>query len=444
MSARKAAGPAARREPALPGPVAAVRPVAVEGPGPLEVALGEALAEALAERDAARAELAAAESRRALLEAAVESLDVGVLVAGPDGRIALVNRTARRWHGTEADAPDAAVPAPERCHVYEVDGVTRLSARRSPLHRALHDGEVSGQEVVIAPPDAPTTTVVCSGRALTGPDGTVLGAAVTLTDVTVDRAREEALRAAHDRLSERGEELDETVRELTRSNADLEEFAAVASHDLSSPLRAVAGYLELLGEVHGHSLDERANEWIDAALRGTLRMQELITALLAHAHAGASEHPRELTEVREVLDQAVLDLRGRLRGTGARVVSDGLPQVHCNPVLLQQLLRHLIGNALDHRSPQHPCRIKVSAELSEDRWVFSVADNGMGIPPGERERLFSLSAMLEQAARTGQGIGLATCQRIVERHGGRIWAEDGASGGTVIRFTIPQRQPGRN
>ncbi|GAB7191670.1 hypothetical protein NUM3379_23780 [Kineococcus sp. NUM-3379] len=394
---------------------------------------GASAAELRRELHAERAARREAELGRELAEAALEALDVGVLVTGPDGRVRAANRTARQWSATAA-ATAAPAGAGARRPVHR--------ALREPLHRVLHEGPVSGEEVVLSTAEGPATVAVCSGRALSRADGTPLGAVLALTDVTVDRAREAALRAAHDQLSERGHQLAGAVKELQRSNTDLERFAALASHDLTSPLQSVAGYLDLLADAGDDRLDEQAREWLDAALRGVRRMQDLTSALLSYAHVGAAPTRRELVEFREVLDDAVLDLHGRIRAAGARVVSDGLPRVYCDPVLLQQLLRHLLSSALRYRSPQRSCRIRVSAELSEDRWVFTVADNGDGIPPADRDRVFDVFASLEAGGTARPGIGLATCRRIVERHGGRIWAAGEPGGGTSVHFTLPQRHAG--
>ena len=405
----------------------------------------EARAEAEDARDVARAAWSEAEARWELSEAVLETIDVGVLVADPGGELTSLNRAAREWHGEAGAAGASPTEVIGRYDLHDADG-TPLPLQRTPMYRALHGEVVAAAEVVVSSADRSPMTVVCSGRPLHRGDGRPLGAVVAMTDVSAARAREAALRTAHEQLREREHQLDRAVRDLQRSNADLEQFAAVASHDLKSPLQVVAGYVEMLGEVYGEQLDEQATAWISTALKGVERMQGLINALLSYARAGASQITRKRTDLRGVLDQAVLDLRTSIREADARITSADLPQLHCDPVLLRQLLQNLVGNAVKYRHPDRPCRIEVSARsttgdgTSDGAWVLTVADNGRGIPADKREEVFTMFAMVDPSARTGHGIGLATCQRIVERHGGRIWAEESATGGTAVCFTLPQRQ----
>ncbi|GAA4960616.1 ATP-binding protein [Kineococcus glutinatus] len=252
-------------------------------------------------------------------------------------------------------------------------------------------------------------------------------------------AREAALAEAHAELAERSAELAERSAELERSNAELAQFAGVASHDLNSPLTVIAGYVEMLGEVYGEALGEQGRDWVATALKGTTRMKELIEALLAYSGAGSARCRRERTDLRTVFDQAVLDLQAAIGAAGAQVRATSLPVLHGDPVLLRQLLQNLIANAVKYRSPQRPCQVGVSATPGADGWAVAVADNGIGIPPEQREAVFAMFAQVDPTARSGHGIGLATCQRIVERHGGRIWVEETPGGGTTVRFTLPQR-----
>ena len=397
-----------------------------------EAAEQHALAEE--QRDLAEQAMAESEARGELNEAILDTVDVGIAVATPDGHLAALNRTALQWHGLPATtALDSAEHAVVHS-VYAVDGVTPLLTGDTPLARALRDGSVEDVEVVIAPAGEPPRTVVCSGRTLGSADGAPLGAVVVMTDVTASRAREAALSDAHAQLAERSTELE-------RSNTELAQFAGVASHDLNSPLTVIAGYVEMLGEVYGEALGEQGREWVATALNGTTRMKELIEALLAYSHAGAARCQRERVDLRLVHDQAVLDLRAAVQAAGAKVSAASLPVLCGDPVLLRQLLQNLIGNAIKYRSPQRPCRIGVSAHLDGEEWTVVVADNGLGIPAEQREAVFAMFAQVDRAARTGHGIGLATCQRIVERHGGRIWVEETPGGGATVRFTMPQRTP---
>ena len=223
--------------------------------------------------------------------------------------------------------------------------------------------------------------------------------------------------------------------ELQRSNVELEQFAGVVSHDLAAPLGVVSGYLELLGDLYGEQ--EQALSWVGSATRAVDRMQGLINALLTYARAGSGPCRMEKAPLGDVIDQALMDLRGPIKDASATVsVPAGLPDVPCDPTLIRQLLQNLIGNAIKYRDPNRPCRVEVTAELIGGEWHVAVADNGLGIPPEHRRRVFDMFARMEPGTRNGHGVGLSTCQRIAERHGGRIWADGTPGGGTTITFTL--------
>ncbi|AGZ43068.1 sensor histidine kinase [Actinoplanes friuliensis] len=370
-------------------------------------------------------ELAAeAEARQQFTDAVLETIDVAVVAADPAGHLALFNRAARDWHGLDADPSVAPGDLPDTYRLFRTDGVTPLPGDEVPLMRALHGGAVSGAEMVIRSPGGQARHVVAGGRALTAADGSVAGAVVAMSDVTADRAQRHALEQAH--------------AELLRSNGELEQFAAVVGHDLAAPLGVVNGYLELLGDDYDAVLDDRARKWINSATRAVARMQGLIEAMITYARAGSEPCRRQLADLGDVVDQALMDLRDRVRESGATITVPALPTLACDPTLLRQLLQNLIGNGIKYRDPGRPCHIGVGAELRDDEWLVTVTDNGLGIPADQRRRVFEMFARADPHHRAGHGIGLSTCQRIVERHGGRIWAGAAPGGtGTTISFTLP-------
>ena len=397
------------------------------------------LATRVAQRSAAAAEeqRALAEERRALLDllyaestsrgdlvdAVLDTVEVAVVACDGEGRVILFNRAARDWHGGYPDPEVDAEGNGERYGLYDVDGLTVLSPDRVPLHRALAGQAVEDEEMILAPPGMPRRTVLSSGRALTSVDGQVMGAVVAMSDVTDDRRRR---------------------AELQRSNTDLEHFAASASHDLAAPLAVVGGYLELVADECADVLDARALGWVETSRRGVARMQSLISALLAYARAGGAELRVEAVESSMVAGLALADLEASVVEAGAEVVLRELPPVLADPVLVRQLLQNLVSNALRHRRADRPCRVVLSAVRAGSWWIFAVADNGPGIAPSAREEVFDVFATGAKAAATpgarasgGHGIGLATCRRTVERHGGRIWVEPTRGGGATLRFTLP-------
>ncbi|GIH97393.1 ATP-binding protein [Planobispora siamensis] len=244
--------------------------------------------------------------------------------------------------------------------------------------------------------------------------------------------RQRQLQVAHHQVMER-------TTELERSNTELQRFAAVASHDLRAPLAVVNGYLQQLEETYGVQFDGRAKKWIATAIAGTGRMTALIDSLLAYAQAGATHIVADETDLQEIFELAVADLKTAITATGAEVRSHGrLPLVQGDPVLLRQLLQNLISNAIKFRHPDRPARVTCSAERTDGTWTVAVADTGMGIPAERRASAFGMFERLGASRATpGHGIGLATCQRIVERHGGRIWIDETPGGGATIRFTLP-------
>jgi signal transduction histidine kinase len=239
------------------------------------------------------------------------------------------------------------------------------------------------------------------------------------------------LEAAHRELSERR-------RELERSNAELAEFAAVASHDLRSPLAAIDGYLALLVDVYGDDIPARGRDWVGVARTAVARMLNLTESLLTYARAGASSCERQQVDLATVVDSVLLDLVRELRAADANVhVQRPGATVEADPVLLRQLLQNLVANAVKHREPGRECRIDVSAEAEPGGWVVAVADQGRGVPPEDRERVFGMFTRLDGAPTGGSGIGLATCTRIVEQHRGRIWIDETPGGGATVRFFLP-------
>ena len=223
---------------------------------------------------------------------------------------------------------------------------------------------------------------------------------------------------------------------LRRSNRDLEQFAYVASHDLQEPLRMVSGYLELVDERYGDRLDEDAREFIDYAVDGALRMKKMIADLLDYSRVNTRGEEPAPVDGGEALDEALASLRTLAEDEGARITSGELPPVLADEGQLVRVFQNLIMNAIRHGS--EGVQIEVTAERAGDRWRFSVADDGPGIPPEQHERIFEIFESLERPdGRESTGIGLAICRRIVERHGGWIWVESEPDEGATFHFTMP-------
>jgi PAS domain S-box-containing protein len=234
-------------------------------------------------------------------------------------------------------------------------------------------------------------------------------------------------------------ELKQANQALERSNADLEQFAYAASHDLQEPLRMVAIYTQLLKEEYGSSLDDQAKLWIDFAVNGAQRMSSLLKALLSYSRVTSSvPEDSKPGDTSCALKTALLNLGSVIEQTGAEITAGSLPRVPVPEVHLAQLFQNLVANAIKYARPGVRPRIEISAErASSGHWLFAVRDNGIGIDEKYLSQIFGVFKRLHGQSVEGTGIGLALCQKIVERAGGHIWAESQPGQGSTFFFTLP-------
>ncbi|MEA2154970.1 MAG: hypothetical protein QOE11_1110 [Solirubrobacteraceae bacterium] len=231
--------------------------------------------------------------------------------------------------------------------------------------------------------------------------------------------------------------LTEGAADLERSNAELEQFAYVVSHDLQEPLRKIAGFCELLGERYGDKLDDRAGTYIRFAVDGARRMQRMIDDLLALSRIGRSAPALEPTDLGALAARARSALSGPIAEAGAEVEIGALPTVPADPAQLAIVFEQLLSNAVAYRSEAAP-QIRIEAREEGADWVVCVADNGIGIAPESAERAFAIFGRLQpRSSHEGSGTGLALCRKIVEKHGGRIWLDSEHRPGTRVCFTLP-------
>jgi PAS domain S-box-containing protein len=348
----------------------------------------------------------------------VEQLADGLVVVDERGSIEMVNLAAERMFGYTRDElhgqavevllPEQLRPAHARHRGgYMKEPAPRTMGKGMDLHGRRKDGSEFPLAISLSP-------LEIEGGALV---------AAAFTDMTERKAAEDHLRMALD--------------ELTRSNSELEQFAYVASHDLQEPLRMVSNYTQLLGRRYGDKLDDAAREFIDYAVDGATRMQQLINDLLAFSRVGTRGREFTPTDGDAVLERTLVSLSPAIQEAGATVTHDPLPTVEADDVQLGQVFQNLIVNAIKFRNAAPP-KVHVSAKRQGENWVFSVADNGIGIDPEYAERVFVIFQRLHgREEYPGTGIGLAVCKKVVERHGGRIWAEAAPGGGSVFSFTMP-------
>jgi signal transduction histidine kinase len=252
---------------------------------------------------------------------------------------------------------------------------------------------------------------------------------------SVRRALEEKRLRQQRRQSE--EALAQKVAELARSNAELEQFAYVASHDLQEPLRMIANYTQLLAERYRGKLDEQADKYINYSVDGAVRLQTLIQDLLKFSRVGRAEIEPRTTDCRAVVEQALKNLQAVIEESGAVVKWNGLPMVIADLSQLIQVFQNLIANAIKFHGVEKPV-IQIDAEKKDQEWVLRVSDNGIGIPVESWQEIFVIFRRLHTRTEyAGNGIGLSICKKIIERHGGKIWIEAQATPGSCFKFTLP-------
>ncbi len=252
--------------------------------------------------------------------------------------------------------------------------------------------------------------------------GELVGAVVVFQDITERKNAERELR--------------ETLRELARSNRELEQFAYVVSHDLQEPLRMVQSYVELLRRRYGDRLEDDAQEFLDFALSGARRMQRMVEDLLRYSRLDSRGGEMAPTDLDEVMQEVEANLRTAIEESGAEIRAEKLPTVVADRSQMVQLLQNLISNAIKFRGDDAPL-VEIRSVRQNGHYLISVSDNGIGIPAEQVERVFAIFQRLHSQDRyPGTGIGLAICRKIVERHGGRIWVESEPGEGTTFFFTL--------
>ena len=370
------------------------------------------------------------EEMRERLGAVVESSDDAIISNTLNGIVTAWNSGAERLFGyTSADAlgkpMDRLLPL-ERANE-ESDILARIARGEHFTHFETLRVRKDGQRVDISATISPVKDS----------SGAIAGVATIARDITQRKASELERRQAEEDLARK-------VDELARSNAELEQFAYIASHDLQEPLRMVAAYTQLLGERYRGRLDENADKFIGYACEGALRMQTLVRDLLAFSRIGRSDAACVRVDCGAAMAE-VLQSLGPAIGESAAVVTHGaLPVVWADRSQVTQVLQNLIGNAIKFRGKEAPA-ISVQAEKAGEQWLFSVSDNGIGIAPEYRENIFVVFQRLHTRTEyPGNGIGLAICRKIVERGGGKIWVEAQAGHGSTFRFTLPCAGPAEN
>jgi PAS domain S-box-containing protein len=354
-----------------------------------------------------------------MFRAAIESAPNGVVIIDGSGAIVLVNRETERLFGYAraellGQSIETLVPGRFRSNhpQYRADFLSHPSTRLMGAGRDLHGLRKNGTEIPVEIGLTPIET-----------DAGLFVLSI-IVDISERKMAEEALR--------------KSAEELKRSNAELEQFAYVASHDLQEPLRMVIGFLQLLEQRYKEQLDEKAKTYIEHAVSGASRMLQLINDLLEYSRVQHKGVRLEIVDLNKCLDSATANLQSRLQESGAIVKREDLPRVHGDRTQLTQLFQNLLGNAIKFQRKEIPPEIKINCRRSGGQWSFSMSDNGIGIGAEYRDKIFLIFQRLHsQKEYPGTGIGLAICKKIVEQHGGQIWVESPPGTGSVFCFTLP-------
>ena len=359
-----------------------------------------------------------AERAALLLSAIVDSSEDAIISKDLTGIITSWNKSAERMFGYTAEEaighPVAQLLIPSDRQDEEPDILARLRRGERMEHfetiRKRKDGTLIEISLTISP--------------VKDAHGTIIGASKIARDISEQVRYQKELRQSNESLS--------------RSNADLEQFAYSASHDLQEPLRMVSAYTEMLRRKFGDQLGSPGDEYIGFVLEGANRMEKLLRDLRTYAYAStADDGPAPVVNPENALQRSITNLRSVIEESGAEITFDPLPAVRLHEFQLDQLFQNLIGNAVHYRGSESP-KIHVGADIDGDSHRFFIRDNGIGIDPEYKEQIFGIFKRLHTSSEySGTGMGLAICQRVVERAGGKIWVESQSGRGSTFYFTLP-------
>lgn len=359
------------------------------------------------------------EKAEELFRKLIESAPDAMVIVDRGGRIMLVNVQTERFFGYRSDelvGQPVEVLVPERFRMRHVE--YRAGYLDAPLPRPMG----SGRDLYGRRQDGTEFPVEISLSPLETPEGLIVLSSIR--DISQRRAAEEGRRQA--------------IADLARSNAELEQFAYVASHDLQEPLRMVSAYVQLFEKRYKGQIDERADKYIHYAVDGAKRMESLIGALLDYSRAGRAELQLQPIATATVLHRVLGTLQQVIDESHATVTHDALPVIRSDETQLARVFQNLVSNALKFRRPGVVPHVHVAAERKGDTFVFSVCDNGIGIDSAYADRIFVIFQRLHARSEfPGTGIGLAICKKVIERLGGKIWFESEVGKGTTFFFTLP-------
>jgi PAS domain S-box-containing protein len=394
---------------------------------PLKNATGQTIGAAVTLRD--ETERNRAEEIRNRLAAIVASSDDAIIAQDLNGVILSWNAGAERLYGysaAEAEGKNVSMLVP-------ADHPNEMPAIRERIRMGEHIEHV---ETVRVRKDGSRLDVSFTISPLRDQSGSVVGASAITRDISERKRADEEIRELNAGLEQR---IAERTADLAASNRELEAFTYSVSHDLRAPLRAINGFVQIVLREEAAQLNPQAQRYLDRVAHGARQMGQLIDDLLAFSRLGRTPLHKRLAPAAEVVARAVEQLRPQMEGRTVELTIGDLPSCACEPALLEQVFINLIGNALKYSREREPARIEVSASLdpASGDTVFAVGDNGVGFDMQYANKLFGVFQRLHRAEDyEGTGVGLAIVQRIVQRHGGRVWAQSEPEKGATFYFTL--------
>ncbi|MFZ0418870.1 MAG: PAS domain S-box protein [Candidatus Sulfotelmatobacter sp.] len=375
----------------------------------------------------------ALESQSLMLQSVLDSMAEGLVAADEQGKFILWNPAATRIVGMGAEN----VPAGEwNAHygAYLPDTVTPLPSEQNPLSRAIQ-GEVSTAEIFLRNPELEAGAwIEISGSPLKDGNGALRGGVVAFRDITQRRADEREIRKLNEELEER---VVQRTAQLQAANQELEAFTYSVSHDLRAPLRHIGGFSKILSEDFGPGMPPEAQNHLKRIEDGVHRMGLLVDELLNLARVGRHALLLQTTDLNSVIEEVVSLLQPETQGRAVTWKIASLPSGQCDPILIRQVFQNVVANALKFTRTRERAVIEISQRQEDGEMVVAISDNGVGFDMKYKDKLFGVFQRLHRAEDfEGTGIGLATVQRIVHKHGGRIWAEAELGKGATFHFTL--------
>ncbi len=367
------------------------------------------------------------------LQTTLASIGDAVIATDQHGRITLLNYVAQSltgWSNEEAQGQPLE-------QVFVIRNEENGRDVENPVTKVLREGRTVGlaNHTQLLAKDGRSVPIDDSAAPIRGSRGQIAGVVLVFRDITARKQAEQAVQRSMQNLRAAN-------AALSRANEDLNQFAFAASHDLQEPLRMITSYSQLLLRGYRGQLDGDAATCAEFITEGTKRMRDLLADLLAYTHlASEGQELVEPVDLNRVLQTAIENCNSAIRDAGAAVTSDWLPSVVGHQSHFLQLFQNLISNSLKYRGQQPP-RVRVSSERQDGCWRIAVEDNGMGIAPEYHKQIFGVFKRLHDRTIPGTGMGLAICQRVVNRYGGQIWVESQVDRGATFYFTLPVTENG--